>query len=130
MLGKAALLGVGVVIGIAVDRVALELAKPAPEQFPTLRHVMNERINPWLLERGYPGSEHAEIGTLEHTGRRSGSLHLTPVHPTLREATARFQRSMIDAALAASAGNLSAAARSLELDRSNLLRLRARLRSR
>ena len=48
----------------------------------------------------------------------------------LREATARFQRSMIDAALAASGGNLAAAARSLELDRSNLLRLRARLRTR
>ncbi len=48
----------------------------------------------------------------------------------LRQATARFQRSMIDAALAASGGNLAAAARSLELDRSNLLRLRARLRTR
>jgi anaerobic nitric oxide reductase transcription regulator len=46
----------------------------------------------------------------------------------LREATARFQLERIDAALAASHGNLAAAARSLEMDRSNLLRLLARLR--
>ncbi len=44
---------------------------------------MNERVNPWLLARGYPGSEHAEIGTLEHTGRTSGAAHFTPVHPTV-----------------------------------------------
>lgn len=81
------LLATGVVIGVVVDRVAMELQKPAPEQFPVLRKVVNERVNPWLLERGYPGSEHAEIGTLEHAGRTTGAIHFTPVHPTIREDT-------------------------------------------
>ena len=80
-----ALLATGVAVGVVVDRVALELQKPAPEQFPVLRKVVNERVNPWLLERGYPGSEHAEIGTLEHAGRTTGAIHFTPVHPTIRE---------------------------------------------
>jgi hypothetical protein len=80
-----ALLATGVAIGVVVDRVALELAKPAPEQFPGLRKRMNERVNPWLLAHGYPGSEHAEIGTLEHVGRTTGTIHLTPVHPTIRD---------------------------------------------
>ena len=78
-----ALLATGVVIGVAVDRVAMELQKPAPEQFPALRKAMNERVNPWLLDHGYPGSEHAEIATLEHMGRTTGALHFTPVHPTV-----------------------------------------------
>jgi hypothetical protein len=78
-----ALLATGVAVGVVVDRVALELQKPAPEQFPALRKAMNERVNPWLLERGYPGSEHAEIGTLEHVGRMTGALHFTPIHPTI-----------------------------------------------
>ena len=78
-----ALLVTGVAVGVAVDRVAMELQKPASEQFPGLRKQMNERVNPWLLERGLPGSEYAEIGTLEHTGRTSGVPHFTPVHPTV-----------------------------------------------
>jgi hypothetical protein len=84
MLGKVMLFGTGVAVGVAADRVAAELRKPAAEQFPGLRRTMNERVNPWLMEHGYPGSEHAEIGTLEHTGRRTGALYFTPVHPTLR----------------------------------------------
>jgi hypothetical protein len=80
-----ALLATGVAIGVVVDRVAMELQKPAPEQFPALRKAVNERVNPWLLEHGYPGSEHAEIATLEHTGRMTGALHFTPVHPTIRD---------------------------------------------
>lgn len=79
-----ALLATGVAVGVVVDRLAVELGKPAPEQFTALRKGMNERVNPWLLGHGYPGSEHAEIGTLEHVGRTTGALHFTPVHPTLR----------------------------------------------
>jgi hypothetical protein len=87
MLGKVVLFATGVAVGIAVDRVAMELTKPAPDQFTAVRRAMNERVNPWLLEHGIPGSEHAEIGTLEHAGRRSGALRFTPVHPTLRDDT-------------------------------------------
>jgi hypothetical protein len=81
------LIGVGVVIGIAADRLARELRKPAARQFPGLRARMNEQINPWLLEHGIPGSGKAEIATLEHIGRTSGSAYFTPVHPTLRDDT-------------------------------------------
>jgi hypothetical protein len=84
MLGKVVLFATGVAVGVAADRVAAELVKPAPDQFAALRRGMNERVNPWLLGHGIPGSEHAEIGTLEHLGRRSGALHFTPVHPTIR----------------------------------------------
>jgi len=48
----------------------------------------------------------------------------------LRDATDRFQLTLIDAALDANAGNLAAAARALGVDRSNLLRLVRRLRPR
>lgn len=81
------LVGFGVAVGIVVDRVALELRKPAPEQFPWLRERMNSTVNPWLLGRGIPGSEKAEIATLEHVGRTSGTAYFTPVHPTVRDET-------------------------------------------
>lgn len=41
---------------------------------------MNERVNPFLIQRGLAGRR-GEIGTLEHIGRRSGTRRLTPVHP-------------------------------------------------
>lgn len=41
----------------------------------------NEEVNPWLVRRGLVGVGRSEIGTLEHVGRRSGTRHLTPVHP-------------------------------------------------
>jgi hypothetical protein len=88
MVRKAvALVGVGVAIGVVADKVALELQKPAAEQFPWLRERMNSTVNPWLLEHGIPGSEKAEIATLEHVGRTSGTAHFTPVHPTLSDDT-------------------------------------------
>jgi anaerobic nitric oxide reductase transcription regulator len=46
----------------------------------------------------------------------------------LREATERFQLEQIDAALEAAGGNVAAAARSLGIDRSNLLRTLRRVR--
>ena len=42
---------------------------------------VNAAVNPWLLERGLAGGTHAEIGPLEHIGRKSGIRRLTPVHP-------------------------------------------------
>jgi len=80
------LVSLGMVAGVAVDRAYRELQKPAAEQFPWMRARMNDRVNPWLLEHGIPGSEKAEIATLEHIGRTSGTVHFTPVHPTIRDA--------------------------------------------
>ncbi len=43
--------------------------------------VMNERVNPFLVQRGIAGLGRSEIGTVEHYGRTSGRRYLTPVHP-------------------------------------------------
>ncbi|HEX8938518.1 MAG TPA: nitroreductase family deazaflavin-dependent oxidoreductase [Candidatus Limnocylindrales bacterium] len=42
---------------------------------------VNRVVNPVLVERGIAGASRAEIGTLEHVGRRSGQRRRTPVHP-------------------------------------------------
>jgi hypothetical protein len=42
---------------------------------------VNERVNPFLVARGLSGAGASELGTLEHVGRRTGTRHLTPVHP-------------------------------------------------
>jgi deazaflavin-dependent oxidoreductase (nitroreductase family) len=42
---------------------------------------VNERMNPWLIQRGLSGVDRSEFGTIEHYGRRSGTRRLTPVHP-------------------------------------------------
>jgi hypothetical protein len=81
------LVATGAAIGIVADRVWFELQKPAAQQFPWLRKGVNETVNPWLMEHGIPGGAHAEIATLEHVGRTSGTTYYTPVHPTVRETT-------------------------------------------
>ncbi len=35
----------------------------------------------YLVQRGISGSGASELGTLEHFGRRTGTRHLTPLHP-------------------------------------------------
>jgi hypothetical protein len=79
------LLAIGAAAGVTIDRIALELRKPAADQFPWLRRQVNDTVNPWLLEHHIPGSAKAEIATLEHVGRKTGAAHYTPVHPTLRD---------------------------------------------
>jgi hypothetical protein len=83
----ARLFALGVALGVAVDRLYLELQKPAADQFPGLRTFTNRSVNPWLMEHGIPGSATAEIATLEHVGRQSGVTYFTPVHPTIHEET-------------------------------------------
>jgi hypothetical protein len=46
---------------------------------------MNEVVDPILVERGVSGRGRSELGTLEHVGRKSGTRHLTPVHPVATE---------------------------------------------
>jgi hypothetical protein len=85
MVRKAmSLLVVGGAIGFTANRFWKELQKPAPDQFPWLRARMNDTVNPWLMEHNIPGSATAEIATLEHVGRNSGTTFFTPVHPTIR----------------------------------------------
>jgi deazaflavin-dependent oxidoreductase (nitroreductase family) len=42
---------------------------------------VNSVVNPVLLRRGLAGHRRSEIATLEHVGRKSGTMRLTPVHP-------------------------------------------------
>jgi hypothetical protein len=42
---------------------------------------VNEVVNPFLVAHGMAGAGRSEIGTLEHFGRRTGTRHLTPIHP-------------------------------------------------
>lgn len=45
----------------------------------------NEVLNPFLVDRGISGGGRSELGTLEHVGRRTGTRHLTPIHPVATE---------------------------------------------
>jgi len=45
----------------------------------------NEVLNPALVRRGGSGVGRSELGTLEHVGRRTGTRHLTPIHPVPTE---------------------------------------------
>lgn len=45
----------------------------------------NDVVNPFLVRRGIAGSSASELGTLEHVGRRTGTRHLTPIHPVATE---------------------------------------------
>jgi len=45
----------------------------------------NDVLNPLVVGRGMAGAGRSELGTLEHFGRRSGTRHLTPIHPVPTE---------------------------------------------
>ncbi|MCU0483490.1 MAG: nitroreductase/quinone reductase family protein [Chloroflexi bacterium] len=47
-------------------------------------------VNPFLVRRGLAGVGRSELGTLEHVGRKSGTVRLTPVHPVLAGDTVRI----------------------------------------
>ena len=38
-------------------------------------------IDPWLVRRGVVAETGGEIGLIEHVGRRSGRVRISPVHP-------------------------------------------------
>jgi deazaflavin-dependent oxidoreductase (nitroreductase family) len=42
---------------------------------------MNRVINPWLVEHQAADRSAGEIGLLEHIGRASGKVRVSPVHP-------------------------------------------------
>jgi deazaflavin-dependent oxidoreductase (nitroreductase family) len=42
---------------------------------------VNNNINPWLERHGLVGGSHGELGLIEHIGRKSGTVRLTPIHP-------------------------------------------------
>ena len=42
---------------------------------------MNRVVNPWLVEHQAADRSAGEIGLLEHIGRASGKVRVSPVHP-------------------------------------------------
>jgi len=46
---------------------------------------VNRVVDPWLIRHDVVGKSAGEIGLLEHTGRRSGTVRITPVHPVPTE---------------------------------------------
>lgn len=42
---------------------------------------VNRVLDPWLVRQGVVGNSNGEIGLLEHVGRKSGVVRVTPVHP-------------------------------------------------
>ena len=42
---------------------------------------MNRTVNPWLEHSGLIGGSRSELGVIEHVGRKSGTVRLTPIHP-------------------------------------------------
>lgn len=42
---------------------------------------VNRTINPWLERHGLISGSRGELGLVEHVGRKSGIVRLTPIHP-------------------------------------------------
>jgi deazaflavin-dependent oxidoreductase (nitroreductase family) len=46
---------------------------------------VNRVVNPWLMRHGVADHTDGEIGLMEHVGRRSGVVRISPVHPVPTE---------------------------------------------
>jgi deazaflavin-dependent oxidoreductase (nitroreductase family) len=42
---------------------------------------VNRVVNPWLESRGFVSGSRGELALIEHVGRVSGTVRLTPIHP-------------------------------------------------
>lgn len=42
---------------------------------------VNRTVNPWLERHGLITGSRGELGLIEHVGRKSGIVRLTPIHP-------------------------------------------------
>lgn len=51
---------------------------------------MNRVVDPWLVRRGMVEKSKGEIGLLEHVGRKSGIVRVSPVHPVPTESGYRI----------------------------------------
>ena len=46
---------------------------------------VNRVVDPWLVRQGIVAESEGEIGLIEHIGRRSGTVRVSPVHPVPTE---------------------------------------------
>jgi deazaflavin-dependent oxidoreductase (nitroreductase family) len=47
--------------------------------------TVNRVINPWLMRQGVADVSRGEIGLMEHIGRISGTVRVTPIHPVVTD---------------------------------------------
>ena len=47
--------------------------------------TVNRLINPWLVRQRVADVSRGEIGLLQHVGRKSGTVRVTPIHPVPTE---------------------------------------------
>lgn len=85
------------------------------------------RGEPVVIGRSHLGPDFSAPTRPAAAASRAGKDTAAPAAGNLKEATRKFQRSLIERALAANGGNWSAAARSLGMHRSNLHHLAVRL---
>lgn len=62
-----------------------EWRKPVGERFSRARRFANETADPLVLQLGLAGGHASRLACIEHVGRRSGTIHRTPVYPRLTE---------------------------------------------
>ncbi len=43
--------------------------------------TFNQIVNPWLMRHEVADASRGEIGLLEHAGRKTGTIRITPIHP-------------------------------------------------
>jgi hypothetical protein len=73
-----------IIVGVPIAAGAALFA--AWRQNPRLgTRIVNDVVNPFLVERGIAGAGKSELGTLEHVGRRTGTRHLSPIRPVPTE---------------------------------------------
>jgi len=46
---------------------------------------VNRVVDPWLVRQGIVDKSEGEIGLIEHVGRKSGTVRVSPVHPERTE---------------------------------------------
>jgi deazaflavin-dependent oxidoreductase (nitroreductase family) len=51
---------------------------------------VNRVIDPWLVRQGIVSKSEGELGLLEHVGRKSAVMRVTPVHPVATESGFRI----------------------------------------
>jgi anaerobic nitric oxide reductase transcription regulator len=105
-----------------------------PGNIRELEHLLSRSALKAIAEQGREDivtiqPRHLDLATAPSESTTAATAEQTTTNPSLslRDATENFQRQLIEQALQKAEGNVAAAARAVQLDRSNLLRLIKRL---
>jgi deazaflavin-dependent oxidoreductase (nitroreductase family) len=73
---RKVLFAVGVLASIAIGGIAWWRRHPRSGS-----GWVNRVVDPWLVRQGIVEKSEGEIGLIEHVGRKSGTVRVSPVHP-------------------------------------------------